>query len=69
MYLQAFGQAVYATLEPAHKAPYTGWLRSDTPPFNTWADWWVSGGENFLRLGRLSIIHTPRGWRSSASTA
>ena len=63
MYLEAFGHSLYVMREPDSTTPYTGWLRSDTPPYSTWADWWVREGENFLRLGRLSVIHTPRGWR------
>jgi len=50
MYVHGFGHSLYVEITPA---------RSTSPFF----DRWQSLGENFLRVGRLSLIHTPPNWR------
>lgn len=52
MYLKLLGRSLFLELEPARS--------KRSPRF----DRWTSGGETFIRFGRLSLIYTPPDWRA-----
>jgi hypothetical protein len=49
LYVRAFGRAAFVKREP-----------EGCHPTSPWFDRWTSLGENFIRVGKVSIIYTPK---------